>query len=143
MALPLRVRDLDELFELYMVEFELCFLSAAVTQGKLGRREVLPVRPGKLTRSHFGAKMGTSFQSPVSFAIDYYGLLKRSTMLFAEIQWMQDELRGRQVKAMESVVIHFASVRIEDIARLTPELVGGFPTFKKTVLDARGFKNNF
>ncbi len=133
----------EDQFGEYMAAFELTVLASAVNQGLLGRREVLPVRPGKLTRSQFGTKIGAVFSSKVSFAVDYYGLLKRSSGLLDEIKWIQDELRGRQVKAVESIVVHFASVRIEDVARMNPALVGGFPVFKKAVLDSRGFKNNF
>jgi len=141
--LPVRVIDLAEQFEVFMKEFETTVLAAAVSAGVMGRREQLPVRPGKLFRTAFGVKLGSSFESSVSFAVDYYGHLKKSTALLQEVAWLREQLRGQQVKSVEGVVVHFASVRMEDVAKYNATLVGGFPTFKKAVLDARGFKNNF
>jgi len=127
----------------YMADFEANVLAAAVGSNLLGRRETLPVRPGKLARTGFGMKMGMSFESHVSFAVDYYGHLKRSAALLKEIEWLRDQLVGRQIKTIECMVVHFAAVRIEHVAKFAPELVSGFPSFKRDLLAARGFKTKF
>jgi hypothetical protein len=132
-----------EPFEDYMADLETGVLAAAVGSSLLGRRETLPVRPGKLARTGFGARIGMAFESHVSFAVDYYGHLKRSTSLLKEIEWLKEQLSGRQIKTIECIVVHFAAVRIEYVAKFSPELVSGFPMFKKAVLEARGFKTKF
>jgi hypothetical protein len=133
----------DGRFTQYMAEFEATVLATAVARGQLGKRENLPVRPGKLAKTGFGALMGQSFGSPVPFAVDYYGHLKRSHALLQEIDCVREQLCGKQVKTITCLVVHFASIRIEHIARLNPKLVGEFPQFKHEVLKSRGFKNNF
>jgi hypothetical protein len=130
-------------FQEYMTALESTVLEAVVSSGTAGKRDTLPVRPGKLSRTSFGKRVGTTFESSVSFAIDYYGMLKRSTALLQEIQWVRDQLSGRQVKTVESLVIHFASIRIEHVARFNPHLIAGFPIFKKSILESRGFKPQF
>lgn len=133
----------EESFHDYMAELEVRVLATAVGSNLLGRRETLPVRPGRLARTGFGMKMGMVFESHVSFAVDYYGHLKRSSALLKEIEWLREQLAGRQVKTLECLVVHFAAVRIEHVAKLSPELVSGYPMFKKEVLEARGFKTKF
>jgi len=124
----------------YMKDFEATVLAPAIVAGVIGRRETLPVRPGKLSRTGFGKLVGPSFDSEVSFAVDYYGLLKRSSALYQEIEWLRQQLSGRQVKTVDCIVVHFASVRIEYVARFNPIMVAEFPMFKATLLEARGFK---
>lgn len=132
-----------ETFVEYMALLEYSVLSAAVGSNLIGSRETLPIRPGRLARAAFGAKVGLVFDSHVSFAIDYYGHLKRSTSLLKEIEWLRTQLVGRQIKTMECLVVHFAAVRIEHVAKFSQELVSGFPAFKKELLEARGFKTRF
>ena len=137
--LPLEADD----FKKYMEELETFVLAAIVSNGTIGKRDTIPVRVGRLSRTVFGQKIGLTFESDVSFAVDYYGMLKKSTSLCKEIEWVQEQFTGTQVKTVESLIIHFASVRIEHVARFCPNLIAGFPNFKRTVLEARGFKPKF
>jgi hypothetical protein len=133
----------EDNFQSYMSELETTVLAVAVDGGLIGKRETLPLRPGKLSRSQFGRKVGLTFESAVSFAVDYYGMLKKSSALISEVEWVRKQLDGKQVKTIEGIIIHFASLRIEHIARLNPSLTSMFPVFKKNLLESRGFKIKF
>jgi len=101
----------------------------------LGRVELVPVRNGKLARTRFGKTVRTSFVSDKSLAIDYYGLFKKSSSLVEELR----SLSGKQVRMIEATTIHFAAISIEQVAKLSPELVAYFPIFKEELLRIRGF----
>ena len=124
----------------YQKNFEedvLCMLQA------LAIMKMIPVRPGKLAKTKFGALVGSVFDYAPPLVIDYYGFLKRSTGLIEKVDEMRAKLVGRQLRMVKAPVVHFASVRMEDVAIRAPELVAGFPDFKKTILDARGFADKF
>ena len=133
----------EDEFNEYMDRLETLVLSTIVASGLVGKRDTIPVRLGRLSKTAFGRKICLTLQSDVSFAVDYYGMLKKSSSLLQEIDWVREQLPGSQIKTIESLVIHFASVRIEHVARYCPDLIAGFPKFKKTVLVARGFKPKF
>ena len=101
--------------------------------------KMIPVRPGRLVKTRFGALIGRIFSHDKLLVIDYYGFLKKSSALVERIESERAELAGRQVRMLKALVVHFASVRMEDVARLAPQLVSDFPDFKKTILRARGF----
>ena len=125
-------------FEVYMASFEsevLCELHA------LAILKMIPVRPGKLAKTRFASLMGSTFNYIPSLVIDYYGLLKRSTGLVEKILEMKRKIQGKQLRLIKVPVIHFASVRMEDVAASAPELVAALPEFKKTILSARGFES--
>jgi len=129
-------------FREYMRDFEILVVEQAVGHEVLGRVDMIPVRPGRLTHTRFGATMGRIIDSGVQFAVDYYGLLKRSSALQEEIELVTKQLTGRQLKLIECTVVHFASIRIEHVARFQLGLVSEFPLFKRAILKARGFLRN-
>lgn len=127
-------------FQEYMRRLEAEVMVTGASACRFGRVDPLPVRPGKLTKTRFGMVIGATFTSEVPLAVDYYGLLKRSTALLDQIEIVRQEVHGHQLKVLSSTVVHFASIRIEYIAELAPDLVAQFPVFKRYVLDLRGFK---
>ncbi len=120
-------------FDAYLRAFE----ERVVLRGLsvLGRTELVPMRNGRLVRTLFGRHVGVLFSYPDPVAIDYYGLYKKSSAVMEEMK----ALRGRQVRMIEAVVVHFASIRIEQVALVEPGLVAGFPAFKERLLRLRGF----
>lgn len=138
-----RIISLDGHFNQYMESFELTIMAVGAIRNLIGHEEVRTVTPGKLHRTAYGCKMGSFFTSSVPFAIDYYGHLKKSSGLNQIIADIRKQCFGKQVKSMSFWVVHFASVRIETIAHLNHQLVGGFPLFKREILESRGFKPNF
>lgn len=132
-----------ELFNKYRDDFEALVVVKAVKDGELGTVRAIPVRNGRLSRKQFGALMGTTVQSDVALAVDYYGLLKKSKGCSALIAEIRNDYKGKQVKAVRVPVVHFAQIKLELIAMLSPGMVADFAEFKKTVLNARGFKYNY
>lgn len=124
-------------FETYMRDFEGC-LARAVRDGILGRLERVTLKPNVLASLSFGQRMGQYIQSDVPFIIDYYGYMKRS--LAQETLILQEQSQSPTPRFTMAIVIHFASLRIEDILACTPrEMLPGFVEFKKTILAARKF----
>jgi len=125
-------------FDSYMTLFESDVIEVGIKRGLFSRQEFVPMRDGRLSRTMFGRVLGTRVRSSHPFAVDYYGLMKKSTGLLAQVGMAT----GVQVKMVETVVVHFASVRIESIAFLAPKLVQDFPIFKQLVLQWRRFPKN-
>lgn len=127
-----------EEFKRYLPLFEEVIVARGIAKGILGKDRLVPVRSGRLWGVKFGRSIGEKIESELSFAVDYYGYIKKSTGFFAEVA----ELQGVQVKMMGTKLVYFASIRIEDIARLSSSLVQDFPDFKEFILSLRGFKKN-
>lgn len=124
----------------YLKAFEKKVVEAGVMSGLFDKSAMVPLRPGKLSRTPFGLFVGLTIDSPLSFAIDYYGLIKPSLGLRRDAQMSAQQYYGKQIKKMEAILIHFASVKIEDVDSLSnSELTAGFPKFKSLVLEMRGF----
>jgi len=77
--------------------------------------------------------------SDLAFVVDYYGLMKKSAGFSVQLEEAQRFFRGKQIKSLQALVVHFAAIRLEVIAELAPTLVIDFPVFKQTVLTVRGF----
>lgn len=127
----------------YMIQFESRVILEGVKKNCLGKVEKIPLRSGKLTKQRFGKFMGTVLSTPQVCVIDYYGLLKKSSGFWDLASETRKNFSGKQVKSIEVPVVHFASVRIEKVATLAPDLVTWFPIFKKRILDARGFHHGY
>jgi hypothetical protein len=122
-------------FETYLRRFEQDVICEGVKRGVLGQKEMVAVRNGKLCKTEFGKLLGFELAFDCPLAIDYYGFMKKSTGFRA----MLSETRS-QVRMIECDVVHFASVKMEDIVEIAPKLVAEFPVFKKQMLEKRGFK---
>lgn len=129
-------------FDEYLKQFEEKIICTGVKNGCLGKKERVPVRPDRLEKSNFGKLLGVHVQSEDILVIDYYGFWKKSEGFGKELEVLSNK-RNYQVKSIEANVVHFASIRIEKIAELAPELVSQFPWFKKEILTARGFRHEF
>jgi len=127
----------------YRQLFENKVVAGGVQLGCLGMMGKVSTRIGRLSAQSFGKLMGLVFESQVSCAVDYYGHIKKSTALLDQISRVGRVLPNVQIKMIPTVLVHFSSIRIEKIARLAPDLVAGFPLFKKTILDARGFSHGY
>ena len=128
-------------FQEYLMRFENVVIEQGVSSEILGRISRVPVAKGRLASTVFGRFMGPWIQSDVPFAVDYYGLLKRSSGLYQEIMRLQRGLLvGRQLKIISAPVVHFASIKLDHMSRLAPHLLMEFSVFKETILKARGFQ---
>ena len=129
-------------FKKFLSVFEQVVILSGTGKGVLGRSELVPIRSGKLAKTHFGREMGEILLSKEIAVIDYYGHLKRSIGFMEKAAQVRSDLPGRQVRMVESSIVHFASIKIEVVASLTTDilLVAKFPEFKNYILALRGFK---
>ena len=119
----------------YLGEFEIAVICKGVMDGVFGKKEMVPSRNGKLSRTPFGRLIGSKLEYSSPLAIDYYGHMKKSTGFYEMLA--EADI---QVRMIECDVVHFASLKIEDIVEISPELIAKFPVFKKQMLKRRGFK---
>jgi hypothetical protein len=127
----------DKELKQYLEDFEAQVILKGLQDSIFGRKIMIPVKKGKLDKSDFGNFIGGTFDCNEALVIDYYGLLKKSTGFAVKLDSYEDV----EVKRVRVPVAHFASIKIEHIADLAPDLVVNFPTFKKHLVKLRGFKN--
>lgn len=132
----------DVSFQIAIMDFERAIIMPGILGKVIGKVELIPVRRGKLANTDFGKAVGTELYSDQILAVDYYGYTKKSTGFFQECTTIKSEFPEKQVKMVEAPIVHFASLRIEDIALIctAPEVIAGFPNLKGEVLIRRGFK---
>jgi hypothetical protein len=124
-----------EQFQSYLQRFEMDVICQGFLSGVFGKKEMVTTRNGKLVRTDFGKLVGSNFEFSHPLAIDYYGHTKKSTGFYAMLAEIET-----QVRMIECDVVHFASIKIEDVVEVGSELVARFPIFKKQMLKRRGFK---
>lgn len=128
----------DQNFKEVLSKFESDVIIRGVQRGKIGREEMVPVRNGKLSKQKFGKMVGVEIDCSLSLAVDYYGHLKKSRGFFSDVQ--EATPKGTQARMMKSTVVHFASIKVEDVVELAPDLVPVFPVLKQELLKKRGFR---
>lgn len=129
-------------FTVYRDEFEKALVRGVITE-VLGSLKPVPILPGKLSRKRIGKTMGSRIETDEVVVIDYYGYMKKSRGFGTFVKEVQLDQKGKQVKMINAPIVHFNSIRLEVIAKISPELVQKFGDFKKAVLDAREFKHNY
>lgn len=120
-------------FQKYMKQFENDVVAKGVISGILGKLQFVSIKKCKLATSNFAKSMGLEFDNPIPFAIDYYGLVKKSTGCQSA-----QRFEGMQ----ELTVVYFAAIKINHINFLRRELLIDFVDFKEEVLRLRGFKKD-
>ena len=123
--------------EKYLELFEKNIVIPGVESGVLEVNDVMvPVKDGKLDDTPFGKFLGNSFEYKSVLSIDWYGLLKKSTGFRIKCESYTDV----EVKRLRSGIVHFASIKIEDIAKINKTMVTEFPGFKSYLVSLRAFK---
>lgn len=125
----------------YLKKFEQ-MISVGVSNKTFEKSELISVRGSKLGKTRFGILIGFTIDSDMEFVIDYYGYFKRSRGFASRIKFLKKEVPTRQIKAIETITVHFASIRMEQIAYLSPSMLAAFPEFKRFILEKRGFKKS-
>lgn len=114
----------------YLLEFEnKVLLKIYQSSANSMKVEPVPIRPGKLLKTDFGGFIGQSFQHKDLIAFNYYGLFKISSGIINV-----DRDGSNTVMAP---VIHFSSVKIEDVEQHCKELIVDFVSFKKSLVVLR------
>jgi hypothetical protein len=123
--------------EKYLELFEKNIVIAGVESNLIVAKDVMvPVKDGRLDNGSFGKFLGNSFSYDKVLVIDYYGLLKKSKG-FSDKCASYDDI---EIVRLRSPIVHFASIKIEDIVNLDPNLAVDFVGFKKYLVALRGFK---
>lgn len=119
----------------FMKTFEQKVVIPGLLNCKLGKLEEVSTQDGKLAKTNFGKTIGIllPYEGKDFIAINYYGHIKKSSTFY---------YTSRKAKIGTVRVVHFASLRIEYIAKATKELelIAGFAKFKEEILKIRGFK---
>lgn len=130
----------NEKFSQYLKKFEKKVLIAGMEQGILSATDrMVPIKPGRLNTTAFGQALGENFDYHEPLAFDYYGMLKKSSGFVGLWRKYADRF---EIKSALAPVIHFASVKVEHINNLDPDLVLDFVAFKKKLVELRNFNNN-
>lgn len=130
-------------FNEYRQDFETRVVVAGIIRGLLGHTKRVRVKPGKLEKKTFGLRLGTQLDTTILCVIDYYGLMKKSEGFDYKVRQVYEAVPDRQVRSIDAPVVHFAGIRLEEVAKLAPDLVADFARFKKQILDLRGFNHNY
>lgn len=125
----------------YLKKFEQ-MISIGVSNKTFEKSGLVSVRGSKLGKTKFGILVGFTIDSDLEFVIDYYGYFKRSRGFTSRIKFLRKDAPRKQIKAIETITVHFASIRMEQIALLKPALLEEFPQFKSFILEKRGFKKS-
>jgi hypothetical protein len=131
----------DQEFSKIQNAFELQVIAEGIRRGVLGKKAYVPVRGGKLFQK-MSKVLGAVIPDGQSFAVDYYGYLKKSQGLKEDEQEWMKEHPAVCISATEALVVHFASIKLETVATIDPESVASFHSLKQETLVRRGFKDN-
>ncbi len=118
-------------FNMYLKKFEERVIITGILSGCFGKKETVTAKECRLSRTTFGKILGKELQTKEICALDYYGLLKKSRGLYLLISQINDSTQGQVKDVGEISIVHFASIKIEKVAQLAPDLVSYFPAFKK------------
>jgi len=123
----------------FMKAFEERVLLPGLLSMRLGKIEDISVANGKLSKTVFGKTIGLVLPDAgdALVAVNYYGHLKKSLSFVKAAE-------TTTARTIPCRVVHFASLRIEYIAKATDELelIAGFALFKEKILTIRGFKHS-
>ena len=112
--------------EKYLELFERNIIIAGIENGTLKVNEVMvAIKDGKLDITPFGKFLGNRFVYDKVLVIDYYGLLKKSKGFLDKCNTYTDV----EIRRLKSPIIHFASIKIEDIDVLDKSLTVDFVGF--------------
>lgn len=129
-------------FRKFLIKFENEVILRGVEQGALGQYELVACRTCKSDKSRFAQAIGKILPYKMPIVIDYYGYYKKSIGFYTLVEEEKKQINNRQIKMVGSTVVHFASIKIEDINHLTDSsyLTSKFAEFKMLVLEKRGFR---
>lgn len=122
-------------FQSYKEQFERYVVINGYKSHRIGKIEPITTRQNRLILTPFGSLMGIDLDYDGLLVLDYYGLLKASRSWYRAAKIAEE----REKRFCHAPVVHFASLTIEIISKLAPQLVIDFADFKRLVLEARGF----
>ena len=127
-------------FRILIDNFEKNIVVESVIQKRFSRMAVVATKNCKLSNYDFGKRIGDVIDTEIVLVIDYYGYLKRSKGFLEKMRSKVNPLP----KELRSYMVHFASIKMEDIAAMTSDIsvMLDFPRLKNEILILRGFKKS-
>lgn len=126
-------------FKEYRDKFELEIIEKGIDLGIFTKEKQVSIVKPRLACTAFAKKMGLVSNSYKLFAIDYYGYLKKSKGFIESFHKNRSLMKKKQLKSAGAVVIHFAAIKMEDVAKINSDMLKDFPRFKQIILQHRGF----
>lgn len=129
-------------FKKFLSQFEKSVIDG-INKGYFDGVKLISVKNSPINSSNFARGMGRVIMHDAVMALDYYGYYKKSRGFFDRVKEERRTLGGRQLKMINCVVVHFNSIKLEDLASITDNVyvISNFAEFKKRVLFKRGFVN--
>jgi len=129
-------------FRAYLKEFEERVVLGGIASSGLGKLERVSAKNGSLDDTPFAALLGKDIDTDMFLVIDYYGYKKKSRGFKKWISKGEHLAvgKGKQVKQIDVLTVHFNSIRFEEVLETAPDMVRLFPEFKSRILIERGFK---
>jgi len=120
-------------FKTTLEEFEHEVVCRGISVGRFTKKCNVPTKHCKLSKTSFSTDMGKFVNTDEVLTVDYYGYLKKS-------KGFKEEFPEKGI--VWSSVVHFAAIRIEDVASITTNanIIAAFPKLKNEILIRRGFK---
>jgi hypothetical protein len=126
-------------YEQVLQRYEHC-VTNAVQRGLIGKTERVTLKPNALAATSFGDILGRYIDTEIPFIIDYYGYLKRS--IGQEHVIMHLMSKSPTPRFIETTVVHFASLRMNDIVAICPgDFLSCYASFKQFLIANRNFRS--
>lgn len=121
----------------YLQEFERRVVIDGFRRELIGKtgEEVVPLRAGRLAKEALGQFVGKSFHCDSVLAINYYGLYKLSSGIYAAVESVR--MLFPDLRSIKSPVVHFNSLKAENVIALAPDLAPDYERFKKYIVQLR------
>jgi len=128
----------SDVFRKLIDDFEKDIIVGGIAKKVFTKRADVPTKRGKLSYQEFGKTLGNVIDTRLVLAIDYYGHIKKSLGFLEKMKSCGNPLPAE----MNSYLVHFASVKMEDVAAMTDDvrIMINFPRLKNEVLILRGFR---
>lgn len=126
-------------FSGYRDRFEIAIVERGLEAGVFNTRGPVSINRSRMAYTALAKNLGPQIKTSKIFAIDYYGYVKKTNGFIDSLHIQMGLLRGKQIKSMRVPIVHFASIKMEDIAEINQNMLKEFPRFKKTILTLRGF----
>lgn len=131
-------------FQMHLEEFEREVIVRGAEHSKLpmfSKKAAVSIKNCKLHNTPFGDSIGALVDTNVILTVDYYGHLKKSRGFYDYFS-NKNLTEKKQLRVIESIIVYFASIGIEDVAEITEDvhIIAGFPKLKNEILIRRGFR---
>lgn len=125
-------------FKRLLADFEKNIVVEGIRRKRFSKKKTVSTKNCKLSNQDFGKTIGDLIDTDLILVIDYYGYFKRSRGFIDKMK----EGGHPYPLELDSLIVHFPSIRMEDIAAMTDDVgvMLDFPRLKNEILILRGFR---